>query len=213
MTPAHVFRLRVSRQRRSSAAPAAIAVLIGLAAALTGCTLAGLAASRTLIAHRFDTSAEGWLIAGDSGVVPPVSYSDGEQGGFIVGDDEPLGETWYFRAPGSLLAQLSAAEDGVLAYRLKHSSTDAGFLEDDIVIVGPAGRLSYQFGRAPGTDWTDFSVRLSASAGWRWNWNAPATQEQIRSVLGNPTRLDIRGEFRTGPDLGGLDDVVLAAGN
>jgi hypothetical protein len=51
-----------------------------------------------------------------------------------------------------------------------------------------------------------------ASAGWRWNWNARATQDQIKSVLAAPTRLEIRGEFRTGPDVGGLDTFVLMAG-
>ena len=31
----------------------------------------------------------------------------------------------------------------------------------------------------------------------------------MRSVLANPTSLEIRGEFHTGPDEGGLDNVVL----
>ena len=65
---------------------------------------------------------------------------------------------------------------------------------------------------SPGTGWTPFSVKLTAAAGWRWNWNARATQEQIRSVLANPTSLEIRGEYHTGPDEGALDDVVLRSG-
>ena len=48
--------------------------------------------------------------------------------------------------------------------------------------------------------------------GWRSNWNAPASQEQIRRVLANPTSLEIRGEYHTGPDEGALDHVVLRAG-
>ena len=77
--------------------------------------------------------------------------------------------------------------------------------------MGAAGRLSYRFEYAPGTAWTDFSVPLSASANWRWNWNARATEAQIRSVLSRPFRLDIRGEYRTGDDIGGLDHFVLTA--
>ena len=65
---------------------------------------------------------------------------------------------------------------------------------------------------SPGTGWTPFSVKLTAGAGWRWNWNAPASQEQIRRVLANPTSLEIRGEYHTGPDEGALDNVVLKAG-
>jgi hypothetical protein len=34
----------------------------------------------------------------------------------------------------------------------------------------------------------------------------------MRRVLANPTSLEIRGEFHTGPDEGGLDNVVLRAG-
>ena len=79
------------------------------------------------------------------------------------------------------------------------------------MITGPAGRLSYRFPTPPGTDWTDFSVRLSESAGWTWNWNRRATQAQIESVLAAPTRLEIRGEYVTGADEGSLDNFVLTA--
>lgn len=145
-------------------------------------------------------------------IEPAFQLSGGNPGGYIFSDDEAVGETWYFRAPESVVTQLPAAERGVLRYSLKQSSIDAGFPEDDIVIVGPAGRLSYRFDHSPGTAWTDFSVRLSASAGWRWNWKARATQDQIRSVLVAPTRLELRGEYRTGPDVGGLDTFALIAG-
>jgi hypothetical protein len=52
-------------------------------------------------------------------------------------------------------------------------------------------------------------VRLSEAEGWTWNWNSRATQAQIKSVLAAPTRLDIRGEYATGPDEGSLDNFVL----
>lgn len=165
-----------------------------------------------LVSHDFTASAEGWRIFGDTGVVDPVfNASGGSPGGYIAGHDEAIGETWYFRAPRSVLDQLSAAEHGTIRFSLKQSATDAAFPDDDIIIVGAAGRLSYRFPIAPGTDWTDFSVRLSDTEGWRWNWNAPATQGQIRSVLAEPARLDIRGEYRTGPDVGGLDRFSLTA--
>jgi hypothetical protein len=73
-----------------------------------------------------------------------------------------------------------------------------------------AGSRTDSIGRL-GTDWTNFSVQLSASANWRWNWNQPATQEQMHQVLAAPTRLEIRGEFRTGDDTGGLDNIQLIA--
>lgn len=168
----------------------------------------------TLVIHGFDGSAEGWLIAGDTGVVEPIVEADGgDPGGYIAGEDEAIGETWYFRAPDDVLSQLATAEYGTLSYSLKQSSSEAPFPDDDVVIVGPAGRLSYRFDNTPGTAWTRFSVPLSADAGWRWNWNAPATQDQMRSVLADPTRLEIRGEYVTGHDVGGLDRFTLTAGN
>ena len=109
-----------------------------------------------------------------------------------------MGETWYFHAPMTVLRQLPAAVNGTISFSLKQSGVQISLFDDDVVIVGPAGRLSYRFQTAPGTDWTDFSVRLSASEGWTWNWNRRATQAQIDSVLAAPTRLDIRGEYVTG---------------
>jgi len=187
-----------------------IIALVGvLAVAPVSCSRAG----RQLLVHDFSSSAEGWQVAGDTGAAVPVFHSSGgRSGGYISNTDEAVGETWYFQAPAGVLSQLGAAEGGRLDYSLKQDSAEAGFSDDDVVIVSVAGRLSYRFDRSPGTDWTDFSVPLSASANWRWNWNARATPEQIRSVLNRPLRLEIRGEYRTGDDTGGMDHFVLTAG-
>jgi len=168
---------------------------------------------RTLVAHGFEATTHGWLVSGDTGATEPQLHaSGGDPGGYISHADEALGETWYFSAPDSVLRALSSAEHGTLSYSLRQSADVVGIFEDDVVIVGPAGRLSYRFRDSPGTNWTSFSVTFTAGPGWRWNWNTPASQEQIRSVLAHPTSLEIRGEYHTGPDDGSLDTVVLTAG-
>jgi len=168
---------------------------------------------RILVAHDFESSRQGWLVSGDTGQFEPEFHTTGgNPGGYISHVDEALGETWYFRAPEDVLRALPAAVGGTLTYSLKQSADVPGILDDDVIIVGPAGRLSFRFPSPPGTDWTPFAVKFTAGAGWRWNWNAPASQGQIRSVLANPTSLEIRGEYQTGPDEGGLDNVVLRAG-
>ena len=168
---------------------------------------------RTLAQFDFTESTQGWVISGDTGDASPAFHpSGGSPGGHISHVDEALGETWYFRAPEPVLRLLAAAEHGTLSYRVKQSSDDTGFLDDDVIIVGPAGRLSFRFATSPGTGWTPFSVKLTAAAGWRFNWNARATQDQIHRVLANPTSLEIRGEYHTGPDEGALDSVVLRTG-
>jgi len=193
------------------ARPTVIAAV--LAAGLIGLHAQSSPEGRTLAEYGFAASAEGWGVSGDTGATEAMFHpSGGNPGGHISHVDEAVGETWYFRAPESVLKQLAAAEDGTLTYSLKQSSDDTGFLDDDVVIVGAAGRLSFRFGTSPGTNWSSFSVKLTAAAGWRWNWNARATQEQIHSVLANPTSLEIRGEYHTGPDEGALDTVVIRSG-
>ena len=168
---------------------------------------------RVLVHHDFTTSVQGWLVSGDTSVVDPIFNAKWRgPGGYIAGEDEAVGETWYFRAPLAVLQELRAAEGGTISFSLKQSAGDGGFPDDDVIIVGSAGRLSYRFPFAPGAGWTDFSIRLSESEGWRWNWAMPATQAQIRIVLAKPRRLDIRGEYRTGHDVGGLDNFTLTAG-
>lgn len=152
-------------------------------------------------------------MSGDTGAFGAEHHpSGGDPGGYVSHADEALGETWYFRAPDSVLAVLAKAEGGTLSYRLRQSADVPGFVDDDIIIIGRAGRLSYRFRTTPGTGWTPFSVRLAAGPGWRFNWNMPATQDQIRRVLADATSLEIRGEYYTGPDEGALDTVRLTAG-
>ena len=169
--------------------------------------------SRTLIRHEFTESNQGWRLTTDTGSADPdFAAAGGDPGGRIAGRDEEIGETWYFRAPSPCCGSLPAAENGVISFSLRQSTdVDGGFLDDDVVIIGEAGRLGYRFGRgsAPGTAWKRFSVRLSASAGWTWNGSGPATQAQLRSVLASPLSLEIRGEYTTGPDEGFLDNFEL----
>ena len=171
-------------------------------------------AGRTLIRHDFTDSPQGWIVRGDTRPTDAIfSRTGGHPGGCITGEDEALGETWYFLAPTTVLQQLPKAINGTLSYSLKQSGPIISLFDDDVVIVGPAGRLSYRFPTAPGTDWTDFSVKLSATTGWTWNWNQRATQAQIEQVLAAPTLLQIRGEYVTGDDMGSMDNFALTAGS
>src|SRR5262245_26535128 len=119
------------------------AVVVALAATLSSCTRSS---AGHLVDHEFSASAEGWQIAGDTGPATPTFVSSGgRSGGYISYTDQAVGETWYFQAPSSVLAQLAAAEGGRIEFTLKQDPAEAGFPDDDIVIVGPAGRLSYRF--------------------------------------------------------------------
>ena len=202
-------------QRAAGLPQAFAAMLWALSFATLACEAAGAQTSvgPTLVRHDFTGSAQGWRISADTGAVDPIlSASGGHPGGCITGVDEALGETWYFHAPATVLQQLPGAVNGTIGFSFRQSGTAMSLIDDDVVIMGPAGRLSYRFPTPPGTDWRDYSVRLSASEGWTWNWNARATQAQLESVLAAPTRLEIRGEYVTGDDEGSLDNFVLTAG-
>jgi hypothetical protein len=189
---------------------AAVAWALSLTA--LACHSAGAQAGRTLIRHDFTDSAEGWIVSGDTRPDDAIfSRAGGHPGGCITGVDEALGETWYFLAPATVLQQLPKAVNGTISYSLKQSGAMVSLFDDDVVIVGPAGRLSYRFPTPPGTDWTGFRVQLSATAGWTWNWNRRATQAQIEQVLAAPTLLQIRGEYVTGDDMGSMDNFALTA--
>jgi laminin B (domain IV) len=182
--------------------------ILHFALLIAGCNTA--AQPPVLVSHDFNQSAQGWQVARDTGTVDAMfTASGGHPGGCITGTDEQIGETWYFRAPTSVLRQLPAAMNGTISFSLRQSESQVSRLDDDVVILGSAGRLSYRFPTAPGTTWTEFSVRLSEAEGWTWNWNRRATQAQIDSVLAAPTGLDIRGEYVTGQDEGSLDNFVL----
>ena len=142
------------------------AIACALSVTALACHSAGADAGRTLIRHDFTDSAQGWIVSGDTRPAEAVfSRTGGHPGGCITGVDEALGETWHFLAPPSVLQQLPKAVNGTISYSLKQSGPIISLFDDDVVIVGPAGRLSYRFPTAPGTDWTDFSVQLSATAG------------------------------------------------
>jgi hypothetical protein len=189
---------------------AAVAWALSLTA--LACHSAGAQAGRTLIRHDFTDSAEGWIVSGDTRPDDAIfSRAGGHPGGCITGVDEALGETWYFLAPATVLQQLPKAVNGTISYSLKQSGAMVSLFDDDVVIVGPAGRLSYRFPTPPGTDWTGFRVQLSATAGWTWNWNRRATQAQIEQVLAAPTLLQIRGEYVTGDDMASMDNFALTA--
>src|SRR5215217_4988849 len=111
-----------------------------IAAAILACVIGSRAQAlpqeRTLVAHDFESSANGWLVSGDTGPAGPEFHAaGGNPGGYISHVDDALGETWYFRAPEPILRALAAAENGTLSFSLKQSADEPGFLDDDVVIV------------------------------------------------------------------------------
>jgi alkaline phosphatase D len=97
----------------------------------------------------------------------------------------------------------------VLKFNLKQSGTNNQFDADDVILEGGGLILHYDTENNPGTDWTKYRVPLNAGK-WLKTDNTAPTASEMKNVLKNITRLWIRGEYISGADEGGLDNVAIA---
>jgi hypothetical protein len=165
------------------------------------------------ITSTFDTSDEGWTAVGDAAsTVPDHHLLGGNPGGFVEIEDLALNGVWYWAAPGKYLGDRSHAYGTLLTFDLKQSALDRPFDDVDVRMEGGGQVLTMRFGSPPGLDWTSYVVPLDITGGWTDGaTETPATEQQIQTVLDSLDVLRIRGEYRTGADIGGLDNVAFGA--
>ena len=171
------------------------------------------------ITSSFDTSIEGWRVAGDAqggSAFPYHESSGGNPGGHLRVEDDVQGGVWYWVASPAFLDDKSAYYGGRLTFDLQQSSTSSQFTDvADVVLVGGSGvELVYDFGgdsSHPNTSWTGYELTLDESDDWRVGTydGTAATRSQVQSVLGDLTEMRIRGEYVSGADTGRLDNPAL----
>lgn len=186
---------------------AAIVVLLLLLLLLMTCR-------RRSICSNFDNGDEGWRVTGDvqnESAKPDFIDREGNPGGCLSATDQAAGGVWYWNAPGKFLGSKAWMMGGELSYDLKQSETDSQFEAADVILEGKGMSLVYVFPGRPGREWTSFKVVLSAGEGWKKNGinGGDAGEEDFRKVLSALEGLKIRGEYRTGPDKGGIDNVCM----
>jgi hypothetical protein len=180
--------------------------------------LAGLSCpSSAAISSTFDNDAEGWLVVQvqsgyglpvTGGAVPRWSATYGLIGGGIETED------WYaetfFSAPAKFLGDQSAALGTDLQFDIYISYTDNAAYPA-VILHGAAKNLFYTMMSTPIGVWTHRNIPL-VGAGWKVNgWNGTtATDVDMQEVLSNLQGLYINAEWKSGPDLTYLDDVILA---
>lgn len=74
-------------------------------------------------------------------------------------------------------------------------------------------RLTHDFGNAsthPGTNWTSYQVSLAPGEWTNLETGAQPTATELEAALADLDALLIRGEYRTGSDTGGIDNVELS---
>ncbi|WP_165806011.1 laminin B domain-containing protein [Marixanthomonas spongiae] len=166
----------------------------------------------------FKENAEGWRITGDAqGGYTEASYSPdgGVQDGYIYADDNVQGGVWYFTAPETYHGDKNEFYGAKLSFSLfQDSDMSNQFENSDIIFKNGDTQITYVYSpdAYPGEDWTDYSVTISAGNGWligEYDSEVEATEADIKAVLANVTEFSIRGEFESGPDNGGLDNIII----
>jgi outer membrane protein assembly factor BamB len=179
-------------------------------------------APEVIVGSSFDSGDEGWTCIDvlenfDDVIYQPVYvFEGGKPDGYVRCEDmehDELVSTWYWVAPDKFLGDGSAAYGRLLTFDLIQIQTGGFAVDETDVILGGAGlRLLNSATSNPFYVWTPNQVTLDESGGWIVeSTGAPATQEDISTVLADLDQLWIRGEFRGGPDFSGLDNVVLGA--
>lgn len=184
--------------------------------ALVPALLCWLPLAAVAATSQFNTDADGWVAQGDS--EGPLSWvaTGGNPGGHVLIDDLTTGGVTYFIAPAKFLGNQFAALGTNLLFDLQqvYSGSPSQFSSPDVVLQGDGLTLVYNFGAASNYpangSWTSYVVPLVA-AQWQLNSfsGAAPTGLQMSAVLGDLTALKIRAEFRSGSDIGHLDNVSL----
>ena len=168
--------------------------------------------SLQFVGSLFENDVEGWLILGDARgeqVTPDFTPTDGNPGGHIHATDDVAGGVWYWQAPPKFLGDVSTGYGQTLSFDLRQSDTSSQFDDDDVVLAGENLSLVFDTPNNPGTSWTTYCVPLQETGWKKQGTDQVPSQSEFQSVLASLTELLIRGEFRTGSDVGGLDNVIF----
>lgn len=166
------------------------------------------------IQSTFDDGVDGWSFIADVREFRAVA-DGGNPGGYIEAVDYTTGQIWYFAAADKFLGDKSAYAGGRLQFDLKQSSLSSQIDYEDVIIEGGGLTIALDTPTNPGLDWTSYAVFLDTRSDWRLDdlSGAAASLAEINQVLSNVTALYIRGEFVSGSDTGGLDNVVMSPEN
>lgn len=157
----------------------------------------------------FNTDLSGWVTSIGS---ETYAATDGNPGGSIRGVEGGAG-VWYFQAPDAYLGDRAAYYGGSISFDLRQDVDTSQFDENDILLTGGGIALALDMGPNPGTDWTSYSANLSLGGGWKIGSTTGrvATEDEIRTVLGDLQSLGIRGEYVLGTagDASNLDNFAM----
>jgi hypothetical protein len=164
----------------------------------------------------FEKDDAGWTISGDAqGGYVAASYSPdgGVTDGYIYAADDVTGGVWYYKAPANYMGDKSAYYGATLQFSLFQQSAMADqFDAADIIFQNGDKQITCQLPKYPGHTWTAYSIKIDEKAAWLngdYDSGDAAGKADIKAVLSHVTGFFIRGEFETGDDTGGMDNVKI----
>jgi serine/threonine protein kinase len=161
-----------------------------------------------------DEDNEGWTTRhpnGSGNATRPIEIFQSDIGFHLQADDVRDGLEWGWHAPAKYRGNHAEKFGKCLKYLLWTDGTYSQVV-DKFVRISSAGMALYLDGTrlsAPvAGQWTPYCIQLDSTEGWKRAWDGnPATDEEIKQVLGAITDLRIKGEFAVGQDRGCLDNV------
>ena len=132
-----------------------------------------------------------------------MASSGGNPGGFLEGiETNPAGGKVTYIAPSTWNGNWNSYIGGTLSYDIKIISGTSYFQDVDVYIYSGSSYISYTNSNlAYWSGWKTFSIPLTQAAfGNNPNFN---------SVMFSVTGLSIRGEYITGAEEEGLDNVIV----
>lgn len=180
---------------------------LGIGIALTAIVFLAIGVPAHALQSTFNSDAEGWTLANDASG-PTWAVSGGNPGGYIYGTDLGDGRTWYFVSPASWNGNLSAYKGGTLSYDINLLYKSGGYFDNtEVIIRSGSSHVDWNptTPHQPALNtWTTYSVELTYA-------NFGGNQALFDSVMSNVTSIWIRGEYISGGDKEGVDNIIMTA--
>jgi gliding motility-associated-like protein len=164
----------------------------------------------------FDTNNEGWKGTGDpTSTTAAWVATGGNPGGFAKLTDAATGGTWYFKAPEKFTGNKCNSYGKSLHWDQFTSDTtlqsDYKIKPDVVIYCGGGVLLCFDNDLLPTLEWSHFDIPMLETAGWHLGSNTGAvpTQAEFLTALSQVNGIQIRGEYRSQVEFGGIDNFVL----
>ncbi len=152
----------------------------------------------------FDADAEGWW-HGDTGIALSWIETGGNPGGYLQGTDGGTEDYWHYHSPETWIGDWRHYSRVSFDHKIISGTAATTWNQDTFQIRGANNQTLGWQGPLSSNAWTHFEVELSPSL-------FGVTQQEYDAVMANVVALRIRGEYVSGGEIEGLDNVMLHAG-